>query len=318
MGLYYNPILTQPNTIKSHQFIKSNAIRNICSCLVIGLFISSFLICCETEDNESINDPDFAIVFSGGTTISEKDLLFYDSSTHILFLKEELKIGQSESGFTVLVDNDIIYQGIIYPAVLSMPPPHPIYISDYSPYGNDIIHIDCLADSFDFRNDQRIITALEKSKLLHHGISCHINHIKVMTYNDYSEVICTITIQNHDSINYYILDPEKMGSLDFNYYTGGLLFVNNETKVHYFLRWSIQNPDWDNLTFKDLSILQCGKDVTYTFESSDYHKLERGVYKATFNFYGTRHNTPNFELNRKNGRIWVGRVHAAIDNINVD
>lgn len=291
--------------------------KNIWTYLIIGLFIISFLICCEKEDNELNNNSDFAIVFTDGTTISERDMLFYDSSTHILFLKEELNLDQLSSGFTAIVDNDTIYQGIIYPSVLSKPPLQ-IFITDHSLYGNDIIQIECYIDSLDYRNDQRIINALEKSNLLHYGLKCTIDSIYVTTFDDYSMVFCTITLKNNDNINYYIIDPEKMGELDFNCYTGGLLFNNIETKVSSFLRWSIPNADWDNLTLDDFSILRSGKEVSYTFESSDYYKMDKGVYKATFSFCGTKHNTTKFELNQKDGRIWVGSVLSEINNIIVE
>jgi hypothetical protein len=300
--------------------IKINAIKNIWTYTIILLFIGSFLICCEKEGSEINNDPDFSIIFSDGITIFEKDILFYDSSTHILFLKEELNLKEKElgAGFTVIVDNDTIYQGIIYPSVLSAPPPQPLFIEDYSLYGNDIIHIGCQIDSFDFRNDQRIINALDKSNLLHNGLKCSIDSISIYSFDDYSKVICTITIKNNDNINYYILDPEKMGELDFNYYTGGLSFINNKTGARSSLRWSVSNPDWSNLTMDDLSILKSNKEVSYTFQSSDYYKMDKGLYEARYSFCGTKHNTPKFNLNQKDGRIWVGRVPSVLENVIVE
>ncbi len=256
--------------------------------------------------------------FSDGTEVCEKDLIYYDSSTHLLFLKKNLEFKQPVLGFNVLVDNDTIYQGIIHPCVLSTPPPSPFFITDCYLYGNDIIEIGCFTESNDLRNDQCIIDALENSGLLHHGLSCNIDSIKVNSFDDYSEVICTITLHNNDNINYYILDPDKMGELDFNYFTGGLFIQNIDTRVSWSLRWSISNPDWDNLTINDFSVLSGESEVTYTFKSSDYYKIDKGIYKARFRFCGTKHQTSKFNLNQDNGRIWVGDVESNIDSILVE
>ena len=286
--------------------------------LITGLFLSIILISCQKDNDEIDKDiSGFSIEFSEGTTITEKDILYYDISTHILYLKEKLTLKQGASLFNVLVDSVVIYQGVIHPSVLSTPPSQPIFISDNSMYGNDIIQIGCYDGLSDKRSDQRIINALENSNLLHYGLKCTIDSINVTSYEDYSKVTCTITIKNNDQFNYYILDLTKMGDLKFNYYTGGLTFKNIETKISSFLRWSIP-CDWSNLSLEDLSLLKSGEQINYTFESSDYYKMDTGTYEANYSFCGTRHNTSNFELNQKDGRIWVGRIPYSFNNIIVD
>jgi len=285
---------------------------------ILELILSLFLISCDPESNTNRIDSEFKVEFSDGTLITEDNLLFYDSSTYLLFLKRDFDFNQTMSGFNVLVDNVTIYQGIIYPCALSAPPPSPYYILDCFLYGNDIIEIGCYGESNNLRNDQRIISALKNSNLLLNGITCRIDSIKVNSLSDCSEVTCTITIKNNDNINYYIIDAKKMGELDFNYYTGGLSFQNIDTKVNSFLRWSISNPDFGDITINDFSILKGGSEVTYTFKSSDYYKMDKGIYKVQFRFCGTKENTSEFDLNQKDGRIWVGDVKACIDSILVE
>jgi len=285
--------------------------------LILELIISLFLISCDPESNANRSDSEFKVEFSDSTLITEDNLLFYDSSTYLLFLKRDFDFNQSMSGFNVLVDNDTIYQGIIYPCVLSAPPPSPYYILDCFIYGYDIIEIGCYGESNDLRNDQRIISALKNSNLLLNGITCRIDSIKVNSFSDYSEVTCTIIIKNNDTINYYILDPQKMGELEFNYFTGGISFQNIETRERWFLRWSVP-ADWDNITINDFSILEGNSELTYTFKSSDYHKMEKGMYKAQFRFCGTEQKTSEFDLNQENGRIWVGDAAAVMDSILVE
>lgn len=286
--------------------------------LTFGFIFSLLLSSCESENDSNLNDSKFRLEFSDGSEITENDILFYDSSTHFLFLKKDLEFNQSISGFSVLVDNDTIYTGIMHSCMLSTPPLSPFYITDCFHYGNGILEIGFYADSIDLRNDQRIINALKNGNLLRNGLSCSIDSIKVNSFDNFSEVTCKIIITNNDKINYYILDPSKMGELDFNYYTGGLSFQNIDTKVSSFLRWSISNPDFGNLTMNDFSVLLSNSEVSYTFKSSDYYKMDNGFYNAIFRFCGTKHNTNEFDLEQDNGRIWVGDAISKIDSILVE
>lgn len=275
-----------------------------------------FLCSCQQEMEEMKNDSDFSIEFSNGSILHESDLLYYDLSTHMVYLKKGFNLQSEISSFKVIVDKDTIYQGVIHPSILSSRP-NSIFISDIGLYGTAIFEISNFQNLTDKRSDARIIHALEESNLLHHGIQCSIDEIQVTTFSDHSKVNCTITISNNDRFNYYILDPKKMGELKFNYYTNGLLFQNVETHLGSFLRWSTP-CDWSNLSINDLSLLKGGEKISYTFESSDYHKMDQGTYKANFNFCGAEHNAARLVLNQKNGRIWLGRIKAESDIIHVD
>ena len=153
---------------------------------------------------------------------------------------------------------------------------------------------------------------------MRNGISCTIDAVEITPLDDYSLITCTITLENHDGVNYYILDPAKMGDLHFNYFTGGVTFKNTETKVRYPLRWSVPYAEWDNIAMDYFSLLEKNSRVTLTFQSSDYHRMETGSYSASFRFCGTKHHTPEFNLNQTGGRIWVGNIHSAIDDVIVE
>lgn len=283
-----------------------------------GLVFCVMLFSCESENLVDADDPEFKVEFSDGTVISERDLAFYDSSTHLLFLNKDFALGQDFSGFSVLVNNDTVYNGIIYPCLLSAPPSESFFIPDCYSYGNHIVELGYYSYTKDLRNDQQIIDALERSNLLHHGLSCRIKNINVTPYDDYAEVVYAVTIKNNDNFDYYIPDPEKMGESDFNYYTGGLFFGNLDTHVSSFLKWSIPNPDWNNITFHDLSVLAHGSEVTYTVRSADYYKMEKGIYSALFRFSGIKNVTTSFGLNPFNRRVWIGDVEASIDSVIVE
>ena len=286
--------------------------------LLAIIFSCLAMISCEPINDTNVKESGFRLEFSNGTVLVGNDIMFYDSSAHLLFLKKDLELKQGVTGFDVLVNNDIIYQGTIFPCYLSSRPLSHYSISDCFFYGKNVIEFNCYPDTNDLRNDPRIINSLGQSGLLHRGLSCSIDNIKVNSFDNYSAVECSITIKNNDNFNYSILDPAKMGELDFNCYTGGLNFQNINTKVSSFLRWSVPNSDWANLTMNDFSILKAGSEVKYTFKSSDYYKMEKGIYKAQFRFCGLRYSLPDFNLSQKDGWIWVGDAKSTYDNLTVE
>jgi len=101
---------------------------------IIFILKLGFIIClihmvsCESE-NDTIEKSGFNIEISDGTIITEDDILYYDSTSCIFFLKNPLYISykESESGnllenwFTVLVNGDTIYKGLIYPYEVDCP-----------------------------------------------------------------------------------------------------------------------------------------------------------------------------------------------------
>ena len=291
--------------------------RNTNVILTFGLLFILLFTSCEKANESNLNDG-FKIKFNDGTILTSKDIVFYDRSTHLIYLKNDLELSKNVSGFNVSIAEDTIYHGVIYSCILSSLPPSPYFISDCFLYGHTILELGYYGESTDLRNDPRIIDAFENSNLLRNGISCKIDKVEIQSFENHSQVTCTITIQNNDNINYYILDPKKMGDLDFNYFTGGLTIQTMDTKLTYPLRWSIQSGTWSNITMDDLSLLEKGSKTTYTFKSSDYNKMQSGKYTARFQFCGTKHCTPNFNLNQHNGRVWVGQMNSNIENIEVN
>jgi hypothetical protein len=272
---------------------------------------------CEKGDEFSSNN-EFKIEFNNGKTITENDILFYDRSTHLIYLKSDMELNQNVTEFNVSLAGDVIYQGIIYSCNLSSLPPSPYFIVDCFQYGNDILEIGYNGASNDLRDDPGMLDAFENSHLLRNGISCKIDNVEIQPFENFTKVICTVTIQNNDHFNYYILDPVKMGNLDFNYFTGGLMLQNLATNLTYPLRWSVESGTWSDVELDDLSLLKKGSKVTYQFQSPDYDKLEPGEYSARFRFCGTKHSTPNIDLNQKDGRVWVGQMLSEISNLTVE
>jgi hypothetical protein len=109
-----------------------------------------------------------------------------------------------------------------------------------------------------------------------------------------------------------------MGELDFNYYTGGLTFQNTETGTDSFLRWSVPNADWAEITLRDFTLLPGKSKVSYSFTSSDYYKMDKGFYNARFTFCGLKNYPAAPGLIQKNGRIWLGTAMATKDSVLIE
>jgi hypothetical protein len=292
------------------------------------LMIAGLLLTSCGKDNKIDLSIGFSIKFSEGTVIEEQDIAFYDSSTCILFLKEDLYIvyAPEDSPYTdytefkTFVGSDMIYRGIIWPSIFCMGSPAPLYISSYSypVFESSIIPINYIRyyrdSTQDPRNDPRIIMSLEISNLLHHGISCTIDDVGLSSLNN-SIVICTITITNHDLVNYYIPDPAKMGAQKFNYYTGGLYLENVETEESYRPETSNATMEWNYTTMDELSLLKSKSELTWTYESTFDSYLEQGLYDCELAISVPRHfvyDNVSLPLDQEDGRVWVGYMHGII------
>ncbi len=287
--------------------------RNI---FIPGLLVLLFYSC--ESDLETTGLPvEFKMIFSEGTVLHQDDVLHYDSSTHLIYLKENLVLDKEMSDFAVLAGTDTIYKGVLHSCLLSSMPRTAHYINDCFIYADDILAIRHWDMGADMRNDPRIIHAFQSREMLHHGISCRIDNLVVERLTDQSRVTCTIKVRNHDDFAYYIPDPKKMGNLKFNYYTGGISFYNEETHSYSFLRWSENYPDYGNLSMQDFSVLKGGHEVTYTFSSDDYHPIYSGAYQVLFRFSGMDYRN-ELNRNRPEGTIWIGTITAILKEYEVD
>ena len=294
---------------------------------VFGIILSLWLISCESNDD---NDSAFLIKFSDGSVIQEDDIVFYDSSTCNLFLYDSLefdyKFGDipdvSYLEFSAFIGDNEIYKGIVYPALVASISPEATFIACYSHpnFKSDIVpirYVDIHANSEDKRNSTQIINSLEKSNLLHHGITCRIDSINTSPYND-SAVICVFTLKNLDNENYYMPDPNKMGAERFSFCLGGLYLKSKETNDDIFGNWT-NSIGWDILTMDDFSLLESNGEITYTYEYSFNSTINKGAYDCRF-YYNllSGYGTLTMPLAQDNGRIWMGDIYLDINNITIE
>jgi hypothetical protein len=275
-----------------------------------------FLSCEKEIDKENTC---LSIEFSDGTTIKENDILFYDSSTCILFLKKEVSVpvatGDSVkpvSEFNLYVNERKIYGGNLWPVIFNKIPDLP-YISSrtYPDFKSDFLEIKHYKDS---ANDYRIIECLEKNNLLKHGITCKIDTVYVNSYSD-SSVTCVIALENFDDINYYVPDPEKMGVSRFNCFTGGLGLSDKTRDIHYSASCNIF-MECNELSLDDLSVLKGNGKISFTYTSSYRTKFDKGTFSGKLRYESMGFFEPvTLNLNQDDGRIWIGQIFVEKENI---
>ena len=287
--------------------------RNFNMILAFGLVFIFLLPSCEKDPDLEFKEPAFKLEFLSGTVITENDLLYYDASSHLFHLKRELD-ENSLSDFSVMIYGDIIYQGKIVSSVSSTIPNYPYYISDGFFQGADLIMIGTTIGSGDLRNDERILDLLRSRNKLRMGLSCWFQNISVAHFCEHrSTVNWEITIKNNDQVDYYILDPLKMGEQDFLTYTSGYPFFVGSPAIKI---WTGDNPDYYNVDIESFSILPKNEKVTYSF-SVDYYKIETGDYKVLSRFQGLR-DREKLNIRQKKGDVWVGTLTFEDNNVLVE
>ena len=287
--------------------------RNLIVILTIGIIFFLLLSSCEKDPDIEFKEPAFKLEFLSGTVITENDLLYYDASSHLFHLKSELD-EKSLSDFSVIVYGDTIYQGKIVSSVSSTIPNYPYYISDGLFLGNDIIEIRSTIEPENLLNDERILNLLSSRNKLRMGLSCWFQHISVSHFCEHrSTVNWEITIKNNDEVDYFILDPLKMGEQDFLTYTSGYPIFVGSPAIEI---WTGNNPDYYNVDMGSFSILPKNEKVTYSF-SVDYHKIETGDYKVLSHFQGLR-DREMLNIRQKSRDIWVGALMFEDSNVAVE
>jgi hypothetical protein len=285
---------------------------------VIGLLIFIISNSCDSNPNLDLNDSELTLEFSGGVLLTEKEIEFYDSSTHTFFLKNDLIFDSPLTGFKISVNNDSILGGVFYSCALSSPPPTPYFISDCFFSGRDILTIGYYGNEGNLLNDSRIINSLKESNQFRNGLSIQIDSIRVNKSESQTDVVSTITIKNNDNIAYYIPDLNKMGEKYYTDYTGGISFSNINTGLRSFIKDSNSDRQRDDIGIEDLTKLGANSELTYTYKSRNYHTISQGEYRVRATFMGIVYTASDFELNQGDGRIWVGQIGTYKEGIIVE
>jgi hypothetical protein len=306
--------------------------KKILRYFIVACALSPCLISCRTDSESSTG---FQIRFSNNIIINQNDIIFYDSSECLFLLRDTIKFKYSVGNpsnlefvkFSITIDNNLIYQGIVFPEGVSLGSPNRTYIASYTDndFKSNLLHViyqnfwrDSL--SSDPRNDDRLISFFEERNKLRKGITIALKSIRLSTIKT-SSIINTITMTNNDNIDYYLPDPNKIGSDHFNYLTGGLDLTDKITYFNYAPYHDYPNStyNWNKLKIEDLSILKSKNEVTFTYESLYPNNISKGYYDCKFQFGVLRDFTIiTVPLKQEDGWIWVGNKIIRIDNILIE
>ena len=262
--------------------------------------------------------------------ISEKDIDFYDWSSHCIYLKKDksyffpglqyfYRFPQewTDRPFIFVANNLPCYAGYfsteysidLYPAP---------YISSLEV---GVFPKDVLASEWPFlnfpepRENEVFKNALIKKGLYHGGIEVFLDTIVTpikLTFGDTSTTVeYTICITNNDTDDLYIFDPDKVDVKYFFYYNNGPTFWNLDTGERYFGDTDIaRNPGMWNSSW--YTLLKSGESIERTLTIEGYDLLPIGRYQVNLRYSCPKENLSRDIRINSQGRYWLGKTHCNI------
>lgn len=274
--------------------------------------------------------------------ISEKDIDFYDWSSHCIYLnktKSNFIKGWEEGNiyntfpkkfadkpFIVKADNKTCYSGYFSQADLSneyytYPVIEDLGINSIYPDNVLIIEWIYLFHESPLNNDD-VKNILIDSDIFHGGIKINFdqddtNTIKIIENSDTSTISYKFTITNNDIDDLYIIDPDKTGSDLFHYFTNGPVFQNIETNELYEARRRkrINLPSLDYWSQSWYSKIESGKTIERTVVLKGYPKFKSGEYLFEFKYNGQNIGIDKHKDSLSDGRFWLGPTRSNVITI---
>jgi len=289
--------------------------RQIINFLIIILFIT-----CGCEKYRSPADIEktdgFSIRIGSDFTIGPEEIDYYDFSTHLIYLKDGISIPSKYDGgvsFAVFAGTEKIYSGLIVPGFSCLLQEGAVINSQPFSYPDFIIAIEFIQvfDSAgnsnpDPRGDKRIVKVLKKYNQFHEGLSGNIESIQI---NGDQTVTMILKMQNTDTYNYYILDPDKMGFSLFHFFTNGLYLWNMDHTMGYVPENETIQPDIWNTWEKDWLTLIRSEETKYISLTYSYgNQIPPGSYTTAFEYPGLSFQVKKEDIKLEGGRIWLGKL----------
>jgi len=277
---------------------------------------------CEKNPADLLPDSDIeltdglCLVSGDQVVLNHHDIDYYDFSARMIYLKNSTSFSEvfGEYGVSALYSGgEKIYDLSLKPGYSSTMPEGPFIWTDPTFYPDFVIAISHMwtygqraLDLPDERDDPRIVKALEKYGQFRHGLQCEIISIG---YNTPENVEVRLKLTNHDAVNYYYLDPVKMGMGLFHYFTNGLSLVDlDDYKVYANGADHIQPDPWDSWDLAWMSLLEGGSSVNLTITYDHFENVPPGSYHAFFSFPGVPYHVERADLEQQDGRLWMGEL----------
>ena len=235
--------------------------------------------------------------------VKSYDIEFYDWSAHTFYLDREVEKEElSTRNFVVASGNNRLFMGVFWPMYMSSFPMIPSIMPEddwWSP--KDVIRFNSFGWNYmdGLNENEEFKSELLKADLLREGISVDITRLKrkspaILEY--------TFQVTNLDIENIYVLDPYKMGTDRFHYYTNGVSIEQNE---NYYWAQDFETTASDKISSDWYVKLLPGNSISRTIILEGYQSLPTGQVKAFFSFPGAYHLKAK-EWKKPDGRIWIG------------
>lgn len=288
---------------------------------------------------EDIKNLDLSLLQLNPTPwLSASDIISYDFSSHIIYLKNSKNYYFSDSSspfelpenfwhkpFVVVANNKPCYVGYFYPSVCAKIP-EGIYITDdyyiYN-YADDILHISnnvyrvCKsADYPDIRNNLLIKDALIEDNIFSDGLEINIDTVVVVVNSDTTIIKYTFSITNNDKDNLYVLDPNLMDNKVF-------LFIKHKIISEYTCFSSndhivpITHNPFDNWNTAWFTKIESKKSIIRTLSFKEYPPIYPGEYCCYLKFTSP-FNIKKDERLLTDGRYWIGEILSDMINIKIE
>lgn len=241
--------------------------------------------------------------------LRHSEIEFYDWSSHTFYLKnKKTKSNYSRRYFSVTADEDPLITGFFYSSIMSYFPSTGAVIiaNDGLFYPEDVL---CLQGFGETRNSNSLKEnsgfrqAMENSGLLKEGISVEL--LDVNKANN-TTLKYTFKVTNLDTEPIYVMDPQKMGTERFHYFTNGVSLFKGDEHFH---AEDFETTASDFIRQRWYARLVPGKSMTRTVTLGGYNPLPSGNVTARFRFPGNNRLDAG-EWKQSDGRIWVGTFNA--------
>lgn len=237
--------------------------------------------------------------------LNHSEIRFYDWSSHMFYThSEKNKSENSGKYFVVKSDNQPLFLGYFMSSYSSSMSYFPSITAWGGFFSNKVTEIGGFGGFHKEAMDTntKFKTALNNADILKEGIK--VDLLGVIKKNS-STIRYTIKIANLDSETIYVLDPEKMGTKHFHYFTNGVFFSNGKK----YFEPSFQSESSENGIPKSwFKRLAAGDAITRKIELSGFSEIPEGNINCIFRFPGYLPKDTDWETN--DGRYWLGEFRT--------
>jgi len=289
-----------------------------------------FLADSDISEHEAFEVDINTLVLSEEPWVSSSDIEFYDYSSHCIYLKEDkshffenydggfyqFTPVLSKKPFVVVSEETRVYVGALHSGLLSLAPAGPYMDEmDVGGYPADVMHISrAWGNDEDLRSDPDIKNTLIGQGLFHAGLTIELFSFHILENSDTSTVEYSIRINNNDQDDLYVLDPAKMGSSLFHYYTNGPdlwdTSIPGQPIYLYSEYKSVESPEpYHSWAVGWFTLIESDNSIERTIQLKGYPSIPDGTYTANMKF-ASPSNIDKESRYVADGRIWIGSISS--------